>query len=449
MYEDFYGLHEKPFSLTPDPKFLFLSRNHRDALEHLTYGIEQKEGFILITGDVGSGKTTICRYLLERMNRKIKTALILNPLLSEEELLQSIINDFGLTTSATTKKELIDKLNQFLLDCAAGGETLVLIIDEAQNLSFPVLEQVRILSNLETEKEKLLQIILVGQMELKEKLNLPKLRQLDQRISIRYHLGHLNQDEVFRYIEHRLTVAGSSGGITFTKEALRTIFQYSGGIPRLINLICDRALLAGYTSQTNRITYQLVKRSIESLGRDKEISVPFNSFTKGKVILFAVVFFIMGLLFSMLFQGEISRLFTSRSTPGKTRALSQRTNVVQEARSESLNIETSVSEKKHTPDISLPYTIHIGSFADENSAMETVRKLKGMNLEYKVYVSRIEIPDSLRYYQEMGVWYRVLIGEFETEAEADSVVNKLKLHKDISYAKVVSRSFAFGGGELK
>ncbi len=227
MYEDFYGLNEKPFNLTPDPKFLFLSRKHRDALEHLTYGIEQKEGFILITGDVGSGKTMICRYLLASMNRKIKTALILNPLMSEEELLQSIIYDFGLTTYATTKKELINELNQFLLDCTAGGETLVLIIDEAQNLSFPVMEQVRILSNLETEKEKLLQIILVGQVELKEKLNLPKLRQLDQRISIRCHLTHLNQDEVSRYIEHRLTVAGSSGGITFTKGALKTIFLLS------------------------------------------------------------------------------------------------------------------------------------------------------------------------------------------------------------------------------
>ncbi|MDP2984198.1 MAG: AAA family ATPase [Candidatus Latescibacter sp.] len=447
MYEDFYGLHEKPFSITPDPQFLFLSRNHRSALEHLTYGIEQKEGFILITGDVGSGKTMICRYLLERMNQKTKTALILNPLMSEEELLQSIIFDFGLTTSSTTRKELIDKLNQFLLDCSAGGETVVLIIDEAQNLSIPVLEQVRILSNLETEKEKLLQIILVGQVELQEKLNLPKLRQLNQRISIRYHLSHLNQDEISRYIEHRLTVAGSSGGITFTKGALRTVFQYSGGVPRLINLICDRALLAGYTSQSNRITYQLVKRSIESLGRDKEISEPFNFFTKGKVISFAVVFFIMGLLFSMLFQGEISRFFTSRSTPGKTEAPSQSTNVVQETRSDSLNTKSPVPGKEHTTDISLPYTIQIGSFAKEDSASArvTVRMLEGLNLGYKVYVSRVELPKN----QEVRVWYRVLIGEFETEAEAMSIATKLKLHKEIPHTLVVSKSFAFGSGELK
>lgn len=445
MYEDFYGLNEKPFSLTPDPKFLFLSQNHRDALEHLTYGIEQKEGFILITGDIGSGKTTICRYLLGKLNQKTKTALILNPLISEEELLRSIISDFGLTPSATTKKELIDKLNQFLLECAAGGEISVLIIDEAQNLSPPVLEQVRILSNLETEKEKLLQIILVGQVELREKLNFPRLRQLDQRISIRYHLSPLNRDEVPRYIEHRLTVAGSSGGITFTKGALRTIFQYSEGVPRLINLICDRTLLAGYTSQTNRISSQLVKMGIESLGIEKGISTSLSSFSKVKVTLFAVAFFVIGVLFSMQFQDEISRFFTSQRNRGKTETHSQSSNVVQETKPESLNIKSSVPGKEHTQEISLLYTIHINSFTKEDLAMETARMLEGMNLGYKVYVYRhvirkiIDPSDN----QGVGMWYRVLIGEFGTEAEAEIVAKKLRLNKHISYAKVVSKSFAF------
>ena len=184
MYEDFYGLKEKPFSLTPDPRFLYLSESHRFALDHLIYGITQREGFMLITGDVGTGKTTICRTLLERLDEQTRTALILNPQMSETELLLSILSEFGITFSSNSKKEIIDRLNQFLLDQLASGGGAVLIIDEAQNLSLPVLEQIRLLSNLETEKEKLLQIILVGQPELRDKLNLPVLRQLNQRLSL-------------------------------------------------------------------------------------------------------------------------------------------------------------------------------------------------------------------------------------------------------------------------
>lgn len=261
MYEEFYGLREKPFSLTPDPKFLFLSEEHRNALELLLYSIRRREGFALLTGGVGTGKTLLCRALVERLDPNTKVALILNPMLSEKELLKAILQDLGLDHNKETKKELIDELNSFLLSHASQGGTTVLIIDEAQNLSFDVLEQIRLLSNLETDKEKLIQIILVGQEELREKLELPRMRQLNQRISVRYHLTPLSKDEVRRYIEHRLMVAGSSGGITFTRGAINVIYRRSRGIPRLINLICDRALLCGYIERSYRITRGMVRRA--------------------------------------------------------------------------------------------------------------------------------------------------------------------------------------------
>ena len=269
MYEDFYGLREKPFNLTPDPRFLFLSESHRVALEHLLYGITHKEGFMLITGDVGTGKTTLCRFLLERLEQGTETALILNPQISEEELLSGILSEFGITSSEIGKKGMVDRLNQFLLEKLASNRKVAVIVDEAQNLSLSVLDQIRLLSNLETEKEKLLQIILVGQPELQEKLKLPVLRQLNQRISIRCHLRPLGKNETQKYIEHRLMIAGSKGGITFSKGAISLIFKRSKGIPRLINLISDRALLGGYSKQTNHITPESVKGAVESLGGEE------------------------------------------------------------------------------------------------------------------------------------------------------------------------------------
>jgi len=269
MYEEFYGLKEKPFSLTPDPKFLFLSEEHRSALELLLYSIRRREGFALLTGEVGTGKTLLCRALVERLDPNTKVALILNPMLSEKELLKAILQDLGLDYNKETKKELIDELNSFLLKQAAQGGTTVLIIDEAQNLSFEVLEQIRLLSNLETDKEKLIQIILVGQEELKEKLELPRLRQLNQRISVRYHLTPLSKDEVRRYIDHRLMIAGSNGEVVFSKGAINVIYRCSRGIPRLINLICDRALLCGYIEQTYEITGKLARRAAKEIGKEE------------------------------------------------------------------------------------------------------------------------------------------------------------------------------------
>ena len=231
MYLEFFGLREKPFGLTPDPKFLFFSEKHREALDHLLYGIHQKEGFVLISGDTGTGKTTLCRALLERLDpQEVTTSLILNPLLNEEELLKAILEDFGLPSTGATRKELLDVLNRFLLKTLAAGKTAVLIIDEAQHLSTECLEQVRLLSNLETHKEKLIQIILVGSEELPAKLEAFELRHLQQRISLRYHLRPLDKRETRSYLQHRLNMARAAGSTSFEKGAHREIYRFSKGV---------------------------------------------------------------------------------------------------------------------------------------------------------------------------------------------------------------------------
>ncbi len=280
MYESFFNLSEKPFSLTPDPKFLFLGKSHREAFNLLNYGITRREGFTAITGEVGMGKTTICRALVDNLTPKARIAMVLNPLLSETELLETILQEFGVIPRSkqlkehTSKKLLIDILNEFLLKLLSKGENSVLLIDEAQLLSLSMLEQVRILSNLETEKEKLLNIVLIGQPELRQKLDSDVLRQLNQRISIRYSLQPFNTEETEAYIYHRLRVAGSHGGIAFTKKAIRHIVKCSSGIPRLINLICDRSLLSGYTSQSFSIDHRMVRDGVAALKGEEDGARP-------------------------------------------------------------------------------------------------------------------------------------------------------------------------------
>ena len=265
MYLDFYGLKEKPFSLTPDPQFLYLSESHRTAIDSLLYGIQQREGFMVVTGDIGTGKTTICRSLLDKLDRNIKPAVIFNSFLTEGELLRAILQDFGFTSIGRTKAERIDALNRFLLEQLSQNRHVILIIDEAQNLSIPVLEQIRMLSNLETTKEKMLQIILFGQLELNQKFQSNKLKQLNQRIAIRHHILPLNREETESYIYQRLTVAGSHGSITFSKSALNEIYRFSKGIPRLINLLCDRILLGGFVESTNHIEKGIVKKAAKEM----------------------------------------------------------------------------------------------------------------------------------------------------------------------------------------
>ncbi len=266
MYEPFYGFREKPFHVTADPTFLFASHHHREALDHLRYGIRQRLGFLLITGEVGTGKTTLAKALVEELKSPVKTALLLNPSLNQTELLQAIGRDFGLSLNGKilargiTRGEIFKRIERFLIQEAHRGSTAVLILDEAQALSTGALEQVRLISNVETSKTKLLQIVLVGQPELTKRLSSDRrLRALNERIAVRYEIQPISSEEVAAYITHRLRVAGSTRTPEFTPEAIETIARISQGVPRRINRLCDRALLAGFVGESWTINASMVE----------------------------------------------------------------------------------------------------------------------------------------------------------------------------------------------
>lgn len=349
MYESFYNFREKPFSLTPDPKYLYFSKHHQGAMDHMLYGIREREGFIVIMGGIGAGKTTLSRCLLNRLDKNVQVALIINPMLSDMDLLRTLVHDLRVKPCAekmevsrprriddvdgaefrtvqvknrttppanwynrATKKELLDALNQFLLDQYSRGGSTVVIIDEAQNLSLDVMEELRLLSNLETDKEKLLQIIFVGQKELEEKLKLPELKQLRQRISIQYELQPLSPEETQNYVEHRIHVACGTSRASFSAKAVREIHNYSKGYPRLINLVCDRALLAGFNDKTDTIGAGHVRKGIRSLLGEEGRDFFLKRFFKERFPLaVSMLFFLAGLVFFVVGgKGGLPRLQT-------------------------------------------------------------------------------------------------------------------------------------------
>ncbi|MBP7055969.1 MAG: XrtA-associated ATPase [Candidatus Omnitrophica bacterium] len=265
MYKEFFGLKEKPFNVTSDPSFLYLSRVHKEAFSHLLYGIRERKGFLEITGEVGAGKTTLCRALLNQLDANTKSAFIFNSTLPEMQLFEAILEDYGVIIGRRNKVAMLKQLNNFLIEELSKNNNVILIIDEAQNLKLSILEEIRMLSNLETDKQKLFQIILVGQPELKSKLESPSLKQLRQRIAVRFHITPLEKDEVAGYIDHRLTVAGSSGQVRFDPDAVDFIYKYTGGIPRIINMVCDKALLAAYVMETRDVKLPMVERSVQEL----------------------------------------------------------------------------------------------------------------------------------------------------------------------------------------
>ncbi len=274
MYTSFFGLNEKPFSITPDPRYLFLSERHAEALAHLLYGVTESGGFIQLTGEVGTGKTTIVRSLLEQLPPDTRVALVLNPRLSPHEFLLTICEELRLPLNLEQRgsmKAIVDALNQRLLEAHAEGQRVVLIVDEAQNLSPDVLEQIRLLTNLETAKQKLLQIILIGQPELRQLLARTDLRQLAQRITGRYHLEPLDGPETRAYIAHRLRVAGGGAEI-FTVPAAKAIHHASDGIPRLINVICDRALLGAFSREQSRVNRRLARHAVREVAGEERRS---------------------------------------------------------------------------------------------------------------------------------------------------------------------------------
>jgi len=265
MYSDYFGFSEAPFSIAPDPRYLFMSEKHREALAHLLYGVGDQGGFIVLTGEVGTGKTTICRCLLQQIPENTDVAFIINPRQNINQLLQSTFAELGLPyQKGSNSKELIDQFNHYLLQVHAKGRNTILIIDEAQNLPKEVLEQLRLLTNLETNEKKLLQLLLIGQPELSDLLNLPELRQLSQRVTARYHLNPLSKNEIHQYIDHRLAVAGVKRPL-FTHRAVQTIFKFSRGVPRLVNLISDRSLLGVYSENALQVTPKQVRKAVKEV----------------------------------------------------------------------------------------------------------------------------------------------------------------------------------------
>ena len=262
MYNQFFGFKESPFNLTPNSRFFFASQKHTEALDSLVYAINQRKGFVVITGEIGSGKTTVCRTLLSRLDRHTQVALITNTHLNSKDLLMMVMEDLGIEFSGGSKSSLLSQLNAYLIDQIKQDNNVVLIIDEAQNLKPNVLEEIRMLSNLETETEKLIQIILLGQPELKEKLALSRLEQLRQRVAVYFHLSPLTETETKEYVLHRLKIASGSDHQYMTEEALQLVYEFSKGVPRLINQICDNAFLTGYVNESKIIDARIMKEVI-------------------------------------------------------------------------------------------------------------------------------------------------------------------------------------------
>ncbi len=313
MYENFFGFKERPFQLVPNPAYLFLSRSHEEALAHLTYAVSQGDGFVEITGEVGTGKTTLCRVFLENLDQNIEAAYIFNPKLNAVQLLKAINDELGVDSNANNIKTLIDHLNFFLMEKKAEGKKVILVIDEAQNLSKEVLEQLRLLSNLETSTAKLLQIILVGQPELREMLDSHELRQLGQRITLSYHLMPLTFKETKEYIEHRIRVASRKPGLRFKWSALRAIYKYSGGIPRLVNIACDRSILTAYGLNQYKITGNIAKSSIRELAGRGDLNRYGLQGNMKPFLIFSSLCLILLLL--VLYSPVNFDFFKSRKTP--------------------------------------------------------------------------------------------------------------------------------------
>ena len=320
MYREYFGLKEAPFSIAPDPHYFFISEGHREALAHLMYGIHGDGGFVLLTGEVGTGKTTVCRCLIELMPEDCEVAFILNPKLSSVELLAAICDEFRITyPKAVTIKDLVARINDFLFLIHETDRKAVLIIEEAQNLSVEVLEQVRLLTNLETSQRKLLQIIMLGQPELKNTLAKPELRQLSQRITARYHLGPLAKHEIAAYVNHRLSVAGLVRGELFPQPVMKMLYSFTGGVPRLINVLCDRALLGAYTQGKESVDKKTLLTAVNEVSGKGS-----NRWQQRRVYPWIVAAFLIALIVAgavyymqnlMLSQGVKSPIASSKTAP--------------------------------------------------------------------------------------------------------------------------------------
>jgi general secretion pathway protein A len=447
MYEEYYGFTERPFSLTPDPKYLFKSESHANAFELLQYAVRRREGFVVVTGDIGTGKTTLCRALLEEIDRNTFSALVLNPFLSEEDLLKSILQDFGVISrddvkrgrlTHVSKQDLIETIYDFLLTLLPLRASALLIIDEAQNLPMPVLEQIRILSNLETDKEKLLQIVLVGQLNLQPLMKAPQMRQLDQRVSIRYQLRALSRDEVAAYVSHRMQVAGASASVTFQPKAIDMVHRRTKGIPRLVNLVCDRALLAAYSARTNRVSADIVYNAAETLDLVDDNPSRFGWVSRRASVYVAAA----GASVSLAVAGSMVALRTPSDAEGastSTVVVAAESSIEGHAAAPGASATANGAQAVATSGQPAPrYSVLTASFpiADllrEGSAAAlqfeaVVGELRGLG--YDVRSMDVNLKDR-------GEWRRVLVGEFANASDAKAEAHRVHQTAGFSDAQVI------------
>ena len=399
MYNKFFGFKEKPFKLVPNPAYFYLSKSHEEAMAHLNYAISQGDGFVEITGEVGTGKTTLCRTFLENLNGNVEAAYIFNPKMGPKQLLKTIIEEFGIHTRSDNTKDLIDMLNAFLIKKKASGKKVILLIDEAQNLNRNVLEQLRLLSNLETNRDKLLQIILVGQPELSEMLNSHALRQVGQRITLSYQLSPLTFNECKEYIQYRINIAAQKSAIKFDRAAYRQIFKYSKGIPRLINIVCDRSLLTAFVMNQFKISAHIAKASVKELatrGQTKSYSR-----TTGKWVLIGISFLSVVFLVVVFYQPirkAITAPFAGRDNL-QTTVVNQTAPLNAESKEPAPGVEISdlVDEveappvQNRFPTVSLAeYLMHLDGGSSRQTALMQAMKLWQTKAQFTPYLKDID-----------------------------------------------------------
>jgi general secretion pathway protein A len=415
MYNHFFGFKERPFRLVPDPLYLFLSKTHEEALANLTYAVMQGEGFVEITGEVGTGKTTLCRTFLENLDEQTQAAYIFNPKLNSIQLLKAINDEFEIPSDSDNSKNLIDTLNAFLIEKNTQRQNVILVIDEAQNLCNEVLEQLRLLSNLETTQHKLLNIILVGQPELGEKLESFELRQLGQRITLSCRLIPLRYSEVIQYIRHRISIASTKPGVQFTAAAHRSIYKYSNGIPRLINIVCDRALLTAYVLEKHKITRHIVKTSIRELAGKK--NGPGYNLIKKKAAWFALFLFVTVLagvllapdFFNFYTAFNVSKISplsavsskTTQSDPSAPKVSDSDQQNTENTKQKSA-IHTSLLKSNNTSGKPAPVYLSTGDLIDQLGKIDAVSSrstalkaaLTLWNIEYKIHPDLNQIENN-------------------------------------------------------
>ncbi|MGD9043245.1 MAG: AAA family ATPase [Desulfobacterales bacterium] len=422
MYNKFFGFKEKPFKLVPNPAYFYLSKSHEEALAHLNYALSQGDGFVEITGEVGTGKTTLCRAFLESLNGVVEAAYIFNPKLGPKQLLRTINEEFGIKSGGDDTKELIDTLNAFLMRKKASGKKVILLIDEAQNLNRTVLEQLRLLSNLETNRDKLLQIVLVGQPELSAILNSYDLRQLGQRITLSYQLGPLTFNESKEYIQYRIGIAAKKTAIKFDRSAYRQIYKYSKGIPRLINIVCDRALLTAFVLNQFKITARITKTSIKELasrGQAKNYGLPNSTWVLMGLSFLSILF--LGAVFYQPISQKIFALLTAPADQ-KTESISRTEKVdsqphVPSQKQEPADQSGAVAAPRLETDLTgislAAYLMNMDGRSSRHPALKHVMNLWKTNTEFTPYLN--DIDDDQTYFRLSAKSSGLFIHRLETD----------------------------------